>query len=410
MPNNYFDKLIKKVGDTLNTYYCMDSDARTAIANLEADISTIENAIDDQWNIGQSPVLYVSKENSRFTTINQAITYARTYLPSMTGRVTIVISGGTYEEYIDLDDNPGIDFFGLAGVTVRSSVAWRLSTLRCSNSIKVVNMGFENYYTPGDEEHAGYALHADPVTGSQIYTNCTFYSDNNAAIGVGMGNNGQVNFNYCSFRGSPGGIYAHNNATSNTSGQWLRFFNCRFEDHNNGNCIRIDDACSMQGGSGSVMGIVFNNCYGNNGGITYRYGNPVSSLSYIPANSSDYDVFLYSLSSNNSIIGIDPVKQTKTIELIFGVCGDNEWFFPETDAYKYNWSISRCRYHEYSGGSWSALEDYTGGKTIEIVKEKPDSIRVFIPGNNTLAPGSRVFDIVLEGVPRKTYSFPESIT
>ena len=138
MPNVYFDRIKKKVGETVETFFCKDTDARTAIGALQTDVTAIENAIDDHWNIGESPVLYVSKSNSRFTTINDAITYGRTYINTLGSRITIVISSGMYNEYIDLDDNPGFDFYGIGGVVVRSSVAWRLSALRCSNSTKAL--------------------------------------------------------------------------------------------------------------------------------------------------------------------------------------------------------------------------------------------------------------------------------
>lgn len=408
MPNNYFDHLVKKVGNIEELFYCKDTDARNAIILLENAISGIENELDGLWNVGESPVLYVSKTNSRFTTVNDAIDYAETYC-STTNRVTIVISSGLYQEYIDLDDNPGIDFFGIGNVVIRSNVAWRLSAIRCSNSIWVKGIRFENYYTPGDDEHAGYGLHADPVTGIQSYIDCDFYSDNNFGIGVGMGNNGQCNFYGCTMHGKSGGIYAHNNATNGTYGQWLRFYNCRSISIDGGECIRIDDAATMaQAGRISQMGLVFRNCIGNNHGVLYRYDNPQQTLSYIPTSSS-YNVFLYE-GEGNDFAGLNKIKQTPSLEYIFPSNGTNDkYLIPYPEAYKYTWSITSLEYKDYGSG-WPANWSNVANKTITIQESTPDFISVTIPGTNTLPYGYRAFKLILTAVPRTNYTFPETIT
>lgn len=363
------------------------------------------------WNVGQSPVLYVSKENSRFTTINSAIDYAEQYCTT-TNRVIILISSGMYEEYIDLDDNPGIDFMGIGNVVIRSSVAWRLSTLRCSNSIYVDNIQFENYYTPGPGEHAGYGLHADPITGFQTYRNCSFYSNNNSAVGIGMGQGGQANFYNCYFRSALGGIYAHNNAQDGTTGQWLRFYDCNIESTDGSNVIRIDDAASMANSSRqSQMGMVFVNCTGNNHGVTYRYDNPTQVLPYIPTSSS-YNVFLYQTSGNNDIEGINTDKQTKAVTMYFNANGSNLFYIPEPDAYKYAWTINTMRYRDYNSGAgtWGSWSNFPSSKTITIESGQPEAFKIVIPGTEGIAPGGRAFELSLNGKPRASYTYPETIT
>ena len=89
------------LGQLRTDYPIIDETARSGIAELVEDLTAVENSLDKLWNVGESAVLYVSKRNSRFATINDAITYARTYC-STTDRVTIVISSGRYEEYIDV--------------------------------------------------------------------------------------------------------------------------------------------------------------------------------------------------------------------------------------------------------------------------------------------------------------------
>ena len=407
MPNNYFDHLVKKVGNIEELFYCKDSDARTAIGEIETAISGMESELDGLWNVGESPVLYVSKTHSRFTTVNSAITHARTYCTT-SNRVTILISSGIYQEYIDLDDNPGIDFVGLCGVVIRSSVAWRLSTLRCSNTINVRNIQFENYYTPGDDEHAGYGLHADPVTGVQTYIECGFFSNNNFGIGVGMGNNGQCNFYRCIIEGKSGGIYAHNNPTSGTIGQWLRFYDCESLSNDGGQCVRIDDAATMAAsGRSSTMGVVFKGCRGNNHGVLYRYNNPTQTLPYIPTDSSTYNVFLY-IGSDNDFAGLNTIKQTPSMIYIFPCDGTNDgYLIPYPEAYKYQWTITSLKYRDYSSG-WGTWTNVSS-PTVTIQKATPDFISVTIPGTNTLPYGYRAFRLEVTAVPRTSYTLPETI-
>lgn len=362
------------------------------------------------WNIGQSPVLYVSKENSRFTTINSAIDYAKTYC-STTNRVIILISSGMYLEYIDLDNNPGIDFYGIGDVTIRSSVAWRLSTLRCSNTITVYNITFENYYTPGEGEHAGYALHADPVTGIQSYFNCSFYSNNNSSIGVGMGMNGSCNFYDCSFRSADGAVYAHNNVTPGTTGQWMRFRRCHFETFDSSAIIRIDDAARLQSSAAvSTMGLVFIGCSGNNQGVVYRYNNPTETLTYIPTNSSQFPVFLYNSSCLNDAVALNYREQVLHPVYMFTTMGSATFYIPQPNAYKYNWSFYSLRYKDYNAtaGTWGDWSTYTGAVTVTVAEDQPEMFRVVMMGNQLLAAGGRTFEMILDGVPKKDITFPVS--
>ena len=157
------------------------------------------------------------------------------------------------------------------------------------------------------------------------------------------------------------------------------------------------------------MAIVFVRCVGNNGGVTYRYNNPTQTLTYIPASSS-YNVFLYDESNNNSLIALDPILQTQTMIFEFISQGDNEWFIPFANAYKYQWSVSSIRYKDHSSSGWGSWNTYSGSKTLQVVSNCPEAIRVYIPGTSGLASGERLFELTLTAVPRKSYSFPESIT
>lgn len=396
---------IKQIRTILNgestDYLIKDEAARTTLLELAPKVSNL-------WNVDQSPVLYVSKTNSRFTTINQAVDFAKTYCTT-SNRVTIMISSGMYQEYIDLDNNPGIDFYGLGNVTIRSSVAWRLSTLRCSNSITVYNIDFENYYTPGTGEHAGYALHADPVTGIQHYFNCTFYSDNNSAAGIGMGMNGAINFHSCRFRSPDGALYAHNNVTPGTSGQWLRCYDCHFETFDSSSIIRIDDAASLQNSAAvSTMGLVFIRCSGNNNGVWYRYHNPTETLTYIPNDSSRYSVFLYSTSCLNEAPALNYREQVLHCAYMFTTLGSATFYVPQKDAYKYNWTFSALNYKDFNSesGTWGNWATYPSSASVTIAEEQPDMFRIVMPGNQLMRAGGRVFEMILDGVPKKDITFP----
>lgn len=379
-------------------------------ATARAALDALAPKVNDLWNVGQSSVLYVSKRNSRFASINDAVEYAKTYC-SLTNRVTIMISSGMYLEYIDLDNNPGIDFYGIGDVTIRSSVAWRLSTLRCSNAIVVYNINFENYYTPETGEHAGYALHADPVTAGQYYYNCSFYSNNNSSIGIGMGMNGAVNFYNCRFRSKNGAVYAHNNVTPGTTGQWLRFHRCHFETFDSSAIIRIDDAARLQSSSAvSTMGLVFIGCSGNNMGVVYRYNNPVETKTYIPTNSAQFPVFLYEASCLNEAPALNYRKQVLHPVYMFTAMGSATFYIPQPDAYKYNWSFYSLRYKDYNfeTGTWGDWNTYTGAATVTVAEDQPEMFRVVMMGNQILAAGGRTFEMILDGVPKKDITFPVS--
>lgn len=393
------------LNETETLYPIKDAAARAALEELAPKVN-------DLWNVDQSPVLYVSKNHSRFTTINAAIDYAREYC-SLTNRVTIIISAGLYQEYIDLDNNPGIDFYGLSNVTIRSSVAWRLSTLRCSNTVYVYNINFENYYTPGTGEHAGYALHADPVTGYQVFYNCSFYSDNNSAIGVGMGNNGQCNFFYCRFRSPLNAVYAHNNVTPGTSGQWLRFYNCHIETFDDSSIVRIDDAASMQNpAANSVMGLLFVECTGNNNGVVYRYGSPMQTLTYIPTDTSSYSVFLAAGSIGNESPGLNRIKEKLRIASFIVPTASASMYVRVAEAYKYDWTCTSIVYKDYTEGSgWaSSWTQYSGSVSASVNEDDPDCIKISMFGAQLLRVGERVFEFIFEGVPRKDLTFPVTVT
>lgn len=354
-----------------------------AVSNLNGDVEDIAEALEGVVGEGESNILIVAKRNARFTTINDAITYARTYCTT-TNRVTIVIVGGgdtIYEESIDLDDNPGIDFFGIGMPRVRSSVAWRYSTLRCSNNITCQGIYFENYYTPGDGEHAGYGLHADPVSGEQRYINCVFYSNNNAGAGIGLDNLGSITFDNCEFIGT-NGLYIHNRTVNNTQGQWARFYYCKFRSFSNNPAIRVYDAAYATDPTyTSRMGLIFAYCVAYpNTKVQYLYDN-THSVPWIPSQGrsasavpSD-NIFLVDSSVCPGIPGCD--YGGNVVNEFFRWIGlGTTTYLPMKGAVNYNFEITTARYSTDNGQTWVNVDNPSSTIDISAGVAYPDQIRV----------------------------------
>lgn len=331
-----------------------DAIARSGLTTLQQQMATVAG-------VGNSNILIVAKRGARFSTINEAISYARTYC-TPTNRVTIVIIGGAnvvYNESIDLDNNPGIDFFGISQPIIRSSVAWRYSAIRCSNSIRVENIDFENYYTPEAGEHAGYGLHADPITGIQLFKNCKFYSNNNAGAGLGGGASGEVDFYNCTFIGT-NGVYLHNNSHDGTLGQWMRFHECSFRSFPGNPAVRVYDAATAVNTSYvSQLGLKFVNCYSYPYDTVRYVYNGNQTINFVPSHNrrSDYsngNIFVTDDSICPSIIGLDYYLNNPHYRVMFTALGVDRF---ETIPYagKYNWTINAVQYTDNGGGSWNDL-------------------------------------------------------
>ncbi len=350
------------------------------------DIETLTEQLSEVIGVGQSNILIVAKRGARFSTINDAIDYAKTYC-TMTNRVTIVVVGGynvVYSEYIDLDDNPGIDFLGIASPIVQSSVAWRLSTLRCSNTITVDGFWFMNYYTPQSGETAGYGLHADPVTGKQTYKNCYFYSNNNAGVGLGMSSNGSIDFINCTFEGTEG-AYMHNNASNGSQNQWIRFYQCRFAGDSNHQALRVYDAATASNTSfTSVMGLKFTNCTAYpNTKIKYTY-NGSTNISYVPASNrasgiSNGNIFVVTDSISPGLLGVDYFLNTQKFRLTYRNFETGTNFFTIENANRYSWSVTAAAYSNDNGATWTNFSN-PGGVTFGTYPDRPSQLAITVLG------------------------------
>ena len=332
---------------------------------------------------GEENIIVVAKRGGDYATINEAITHARTYCTT-SNRVTIVIVGGygvIYNEYIDLDNNPGIDFFGISNPIVRSGVAWRLSTLRCSNTITCEGIWFENYYTPGDGEVAGYGLHADPVTGSQTYRNCRFFSDHNAGVGIGMDSGGSITFENCHILGTHA-VYAHNKAANGVYGQWLRFYNCRFESQSSSQpCVRVFDAASAIDSSYvSEMGMIFESCVAYPGRKVVFLYDATHSLPYIPSSgvsnpANNTNIFLVGSSICPGIQGLDFYENVKGVYDVYECVDRPTKYIPFPHANRYSFEVVAAWYWDDGDSEWVRISD-TSNISLSADNNYPDQVRV----------------------------------
>ena len=355
-------------------------------AIARGDIDALETEVSKIIGVGQSNILVVAKRGARFSTINDAIDYAKTYC-SLTNRVTIVVIGGynvVYREYIDLDNNPGIDFFGISSPILQSSVAWRLSTLRCSNNITVDGFWFMNYYTPQSGESAGYGLHADPVTGKQTYRNCYFYSDHNAGAGIGMGANGSIDFIHCTFEG-PEGVYMHNNATNGTRNQWIRFNACNFRGDSNHQAVRVYDAATASNTTFiSEMGLKFINCTAYpNTKVKYTY-NGNTNINYIPSSNrasgiSNANIFVVADSISPGLLGVDYFHNTQKFRLCYRNFEGGTNFIQIENANRYNWTATAGAYSNDNGSTWTNFSNLPGTQFVTY-DDRPSELAITVYG------------------------------
>lgn len=381
---------------TLDFSFSEDADDQVTNELIERiSVNGYSRLVADKWSreqiaqlIGthQENIVIVSKRGGDYSTINEAITFASTYCTTA-NRVTIVIVGGygvIYEEYIDLDNNPGIDFYGISNPIIRSSVAWRLSTLRCSNSITCQNIWFENYYTPGVGEYAGYALHADPVTGVQMYRNCRFFSDNNQGVGIGMDAGGSITFENCHFLGTEA-VYAHNRAQNGVYNQWIRFYECRFESHSGHPCVKIyDAAAALNSAYVSQMGLIFANCTAYPARTVQFLYDASHSLPYIPSNgkanpANNTNVFLVGSSICPGVPGLDFYQNTKSAYWEYMSFANRITYVPYPNANRYTFSMIKAEYYDTTQEEWIDPVDYSAiGLTAD--NNYPDMVRVDWPG------------------------------
>lgn len=151
-----------------------------------------------------SNIITVAKIGSEFTTINDAITYAKT-LQSKINKITIRVAPGIYEEVVNLYGNNYISLVGenkLTCILIDKSGKYINAPLRVEGSSYVSNLTIISNHdndsiTPVDSLRA-YAVHCDDDgEGTTEFNNCILVSYQNAAFGCGLHTNQTVKLINC---------------------------------------------------------------------------------------------------------------------------------------------------------------------------------------------------------------------
>lgn len=181
----------------------------------------------------QPSFITVGKRGCMYTSINDAVSAARTYC-STNNRVAIQIYPGVYTESINLAPNPGIDLIGIGDVTIikPTETTYPNMCLFTAGQGTFSGLTFKN-----NDANAPYCVHYEVqgLEDSCRYTkcefiNCTFY---NTATGTGIGAGGgcsdTLRFINCTFRSISGvSAYFHNHPVNSEQFE-LTLKNCYFE-------------------------------------------------------------------------------------------------------------------------------------------------------------------------------------
>lgn len=282
-------------------------------------------------------ILTVAKTGGQFTTINDAIDFAKIYC-TVINRVTIQIGPGDYEEEIILYPNPGIDIIGSGSTVTRVQFPSEYP-----NS-PIFTMGHGYFSDIGFISASGgnnsYAFHfdsqIDPATGVTVFNNCTFLSYNNAGIGIGTGQDTTIQFNSCDIA-SIGytAAYCHNYPDDDISNQLIEFRGCKITSYGFSKCLTVDDAAKLNGKSNSVLYLSLANCQSSQPNITYRLDGS-TTLSYIPKTGSD--IILAGNSKNTNILGCDVDFSEFTTGGIIAVMSTGIFTLSLPNASKYDYT------------------------------------------------------------------------
>lgn len=343
-----YDALYSAFGQRITALETAVGDENSGIIKDIADLNTLlTNQITKSFNNAESNILFVGNKGCQFTTINEAVDFAKGYC-NTSNRVAIYINSGYYNEEIDLTDNPGIDLIGLGNVIIAYESTYPNSAILTSGSGYFFNLTLQNTAITG----SAYAMHfegqlsPDTTNSYCIFDKCTFVSLDNSSAGCGLGSGDTLKFIDCTFicaNGSNYGLYAHN-YPFNANAQNLELYNCTFNTVND-KCIKIDDARSIQGNVGtSNMLCVFSNCTApvDKRKMIYEYasGQTQAFIGRIG------EISLSHQSSKNNIFGVDYNKASLNFETYIGLASTGTAFamgsvFVE-DADMYNWTINSC--------------------------------------------------------------------
>lgn len=333
---------------------------------LNAQLSDIEQKVNKLPIAQYSNILTVGKIGCNFTTINQAINYAKTYA-TLLNRVLIHILPGTYNEEIDLHDNVGIDIMGSGYMCtiVQHASVYPNSPIYVMGDTMISGITFSATVENGLGD--SYAVHVESqshsgTVGNILFENCKFISDTSrSAIGVGCGLGNVIFRNCIAVAYNNAAVYIHNYPLATNSGQNLEIVNMEAFT-NNAVCVYLEDVANILNNVVSKLYITFKNITCANGSFSYKDNS--GTFSYIP---SGKPMSLSKDSYNDSILGLNIIGSIgispsgwlykPTVKFM----GNYLYSIPVNGADKWDWTILQIQD--------TASNTFTASVTINSVRE-----------------------------------------
>lgn len=311
-----------------------NNDINNKINTTTSALNKLKNAVFE----GDTPsVITVAKNGGRFHTINEAITFAKTYCGRY-NRVTILIYAGVYKESIVLTKNPGIDLVGIGMPEIMSDAPYPNGPACIYGDTYIEGIYFHSI---GKDS---YAFHLDGSTDTSCGTsitvvNCKFVSDNQPALGCGCTRGCRYTFINCLFYGTDG-IYVHNEASANVDKQEFHVIGCKINGKSH--AVAIDDAPKLNyGATGSPLVLNFANSYTTqniNSMILFRLTSN-QQYGYIPGDKNGISL---SPASTTQIVALDYKYQggyTITAS-VPTYANTNTVYIPVENANLFEWTVS----------------------------------------------------------------------
>lgn len=358
--NNYFSSLDVDAAIADEIQRLIDNGTMGALINQTL-LGEINSKVDgvsalvSKAYVSGGQILTVGKNGGvMFTTISTAVDYAINNGLSASKPFTILIEPGLYEEQLVLMDLHGLNFIGTGSVYPNNSVLIRYNgaypdcVVHAEGDITFRNIRIQN--TNGST----YAVHIDPVnrttSGIIEFRECRIQGT--SAVGYGSGINTQLRLINCQLVGGGDVLYAHNSAYANRSGQFLFVIGCYF-NHTTGKAVLIDDAGYSNGGTASVMSVVFSGNYTDYSGylnIRFRKATGIESTwkSYLP--NDDANIRCGTGCANNSgIPGLNVIENHFVQSMVGTTMADSDGkiyvtatFPPHLNGNNYNIAVTAC--------------------------------------------------------------------
>lgn len=364
---------------------------RQEVLDVANKVNSFYPAFGTLYNVNYSKILIVSKTGGMFTTINDAINYAKQYA-NIVDRVLILIAPGVYRENITLFHNPGIDLQGSGRTStfILSDAAYPDAALHTTGWGVYSDISFESTGTNA------YALHIeyfeDTSSTPVIFQNCAFIASKNAGVGIGFGPDHNIEFRNCyigtSNPTSPA-LFIHNNNEPATNMQFKCYY-CNFYSYQE-DIIFIGNQYRLAGGTGGKSvcntAICFNGCTGNQTNIKFQKDS-TTTLSYIP-DTDDSNFTIMPFSDTNAFLGLDSTRRRKVLQIDVITRVGGYVAMPMMEATRYDWTVDFAEIRNNDGTTTTT--------TAQIVGPSYDTLNIHIDGVSDMG---TMCTITISGVPK----------